>query len=119
MLNILVIWCVILCVQLDQGVYQDCSGRTYSAFNLTDGLHTLTVTANISTGTSLSPSIYSWAVDTVPPTSSVVTSPLFTSAINITVNITFSEDCSGRRTFLCVDVASCDVSHQNLQRKFV
>ncbi|KAG0614713.1 hypothetical protein M758_6G198100 [Ceratodon purpureus] len=95
--------------QLDQNVLQPCSGGTYSAFNLSDTSHILTVNAYSPNGTLvLAPSMYSWTVDTKPPTATLSTNSLFTSAINITVNVTFSEECSGGRTFQCTNTA-CDL----------
>lgn len=95
--------------KLDQSVFQDCSGGTYSSFNLTDGSHMFTVAANTSTGTPLPQSMYSWNIDTVPPTASVVSDALYTNAVNITVNVTFTEVCSGGRTFQCSSVDTCDL----------
>lgn len=48
--------------------------------------------------------------DTVSPTASVTASMPFTSAQNVSVNITFTEPCVGGGGFRCSSVNACDVS---------
>lgn len=50
------------------------------------------------------------SADTVSPTAFVTASMPFTSAQNMSVNITFSEPCVGGGGFGCSSVNACDVS---------
>lgn len=50
-----------------------------------------------------------WA-DTIPPTAYITASTSFTNALNVSVNISFSEPCSGGGTFGCSSVNTCNVS---------
>ncbi|XP_077250353.1 uncharacterized protein LOC143889862 isoform X2 [Tasmannia lanceolata] len=54
-------------------------------------------------------SAYKWFIDTIPPTASIVSERSFTNAGNVTVDITFSEACTGQGGFKCINASSCDV----------
>lgn len=46
----------------------------------------------------------------MPPTASVTASRSFTDALNVSVNISFSESCSGGGGFGCLSANTCNVS---------
>lgn len=51
--------------------------------------------------------------DTVPPTAFVAAAKSFTNETNISVNVSFSESCSGLGGFQCTSVDSCNVSRSS------
>ncbi|XP_017975918.1 PREDICTED: uncharacterized protein LOC18601011 isoform X1 [Theobroma cacao] len=55
-------------------------------------------------------SAYSWFIDTIPPTAIMSSEQNYTSAEKITIDITFSEACTGHGGFKCVNSSNCDVS---------
>ncbi|KAH9315090.1 hypothetical protein KI387_023717, partial [Taxus chinensis] len=71
--------------------------------------HTFSINVNTSFGEYAS-SFYSWFVDTVSPTASISARESFTNAVNVSVNITFSELCPGDGGFKCTDVRDCDLT---------
>ena len=50
--------------------------------------------------------------DTIPPTAYITASKLFTNALNVSVNISFTEPCTGGG-FGCSSVNACNVSSFN------
>ncbi|CAN8278206.1 unnamed protein product [Cochlearia groenlandica] len=98
--------CKFLC-KLDDHFSVDCRRREVSYSKLLDGNHTLEVCANKMPGFSCS--IYNWAVDTISPTAFVTAAMPFTSAQNMSVNITFTEPCFGGGGFSCSSVNACDL----------
>ncbi|KAI4348316.1 hypothetical protein L6164_009051 [Bauhinia variegata] len=54
-------------------------------------------------------SAYSWFIDTIPPTAIISSEEMYTNAKKITVNITFSEPCTGLGGFSCLNSTNCDV----------
>lgn len=48
--------------------------------------------------------------DTLPPTATVTASTTFTSSLNVSVNISFTEPCIGGGGFGCKSVNACNVS---------
>lgn len=51
--------------------------------------------------------------DTIPPTAVVDAGQTYTNAVNVTVNITFSEVCDQDGGFVCPSTSSCDVSFES------
>ncbi|CAK9863574.1 unnamed protein product [Sphagnum jensenii] len=99
--------CSIQC-KLDQGHFQDCLSRQDSYVNLENGGHVFSVAVNLSSGASAI-SQFSWTVDTIPPTAFVEAGQAYTDAVNVTVNITFSELCDQDGGFVCPNTSSCDL----------
>ncbi|XP_010426289.1 PREDICTED: uncharacterized protein LOC104711297 isoform X2 [Camelina sativa] len=93
--------------KLDDHFSFDCHQRKVSYSKLLDGDHTLEVCANRMHGFGCN--TYHWTVDTVSPTAFVTASMPFTSAQNVSVNITFTEPCVGGRGFRCSSVNACDL----------
>ncbi|XP_050258020.1 uncharacterized protein LOC126703144 [Quercus robur] len=101
--------CNITC-KLDDGIASNCEGRTVSYAGLQDGNHTFEVCTNGSRGVGCGS--YSWTVDTVPPTAYITTSTPFTNALNVSINISFSEPCTGPTGgggFVCSSVNDCNL----------
>lgn len=70
--------------------------------------HTFRLNVTASTGEHNS-SVYRWFVDTVPPTASVSAAESFTNAVNVLVDINFSEPCPGNGGFKCTSMSECDL----------
>ncbi|XP_038894141.1 uncharacterized protein LOC120082862 isoform X2 [Benincasa hispida] len=85
----------------------DCNDRKIFFSKLEDGEHKFMVCTNLSKGFSCSS--YKWTVDTVPPTASIMASTTFTNALNVSVNISFSEPCNGGGGFGCSSVEACNL----------
>lgn len=94
--------------KLDDQFSVDCHRRRVFYSKLLDGNHTLEVCANRMPRFGCN--VYNWTVDTVSPTASVTASMPFTSAQNVSVNITFTEPCVGGGGFRCSSVNACDVT---------
>jgi hypothetical protein len=84
--------------KLDAGSYADCdSPLTYD--DLADGAHTFNVKATDLAGNTSAPAVWSWDVDTAPPTATITGNPLqFTKDHSSTFTFTSSEAGS---TFKC------------------
>eukprot|EP00258_Populus_trichocarpa_P028065 XP_024444084.1 uncharacterized protein LOC7495787 isoform X2 [Populus trichocarpa] len=54
-------------------------------------------------------SSYSWFIDTIPPTATIFSEQNYTNAGNITIDVTFSEACTGLGGFKCANSSNCDV----------
>lgn len=93
-------------VQLDQSSLQDCVNRQASYSSLNDGAHVFQVFVNTSSG-AFAASEFRWTIDTVSPTAVVDGGQPFTNGQNVTVNVTFTENCAG---FSCTNASFCDVS---------
>lgn len=100
--------CTFSC-QIDAKVLNPCYDGGILIMNVpVNQEHTFSLNVTASTGEHNS-SIYSWFVDTVPPTASVSAAESFTNAVNIPVDITFSEPCPGYGGFKCTSVSECDL----------
>ncbi|KAL4634077.1 hypothetical protein ACB092_04G171300 [Castanea dentata] len=96
--------------KLDDGIASNCEGRTVLYAGLQDGNHTFEVCTNGSQGVGCG--IYKWTVDTIPPTAYITTSTPFTNAMNVSINISFSEPCTrptGGGSFVCSSVNDCNL----------
>ncbi|XP_075660535.1 uncharacterized protein LOC142630426 isoform X1 [Castanea sativa] len=101
--------CNITC-KLDDGIASNCESRMVSYAGLQDGNHTFEVCTNGSQGVGCGS--YNWTVDTVPPTAYITTSTPFTNALNVSINISFSEPCTGPTgggSFACSSVSDCNL----------
>ncbi|KAF2315900.1 hypothetical protein GH714_040695 [Hevea brasiliensis] len=98
--------CSISC-KLDEGTSSDCGTRKVLYDGLQDGNHAFEVCINGSQGAACA--TYNWTVDTVPPTAYITASTSFTNAGNVSVNISFTEPCSGGGTFGCSSVNTCNL----------
>ncbi|XP_065633662.1 uncharacterized protein LOC112027250 [Quercus suber] len=98
--------CNITC-KLDDGFASDCEGRMVLHAGLQDGNHTFEVCTNGSGGVGCAN--YNWTVDTVPPTAYITASTPFTNALNVSINISFSEPCTGGGGFVCSSVNACNL----------
>ncbi|PIA61846.1 hypothetical protein AQUCO_00200088v1 [Aquilegia coerulea] len=81
--------------------------RKASYMDLHDGDHIFEVCSNEFQGPGCTR--YSWIIDTIPPTAYVTAARVFTSASNFSVDITFSEVCSGGGGFGCRSVNACNL----------
>ncbi|XP_054821268.1 uncharacterized protein LOC129320105 [Prosopis cineraria] len=98
--------CSLTC-KLDDGIASVCKARRVIYSSLIDGNHSFEVCGN---GPQvLGCASYNWTVDTVPPTAYVTASTSFTSALNVSVDITFSEPCIGEGGFGCKSVNACNL----------
>ncbi|XP_065637875.1 uncharacterized protein LOC111993195 [Quercus suber] len=101
--------CNITC-NLDDGIASNCESRMVSYAGLQDGNHTFEVCTNGSQGVGCGS--FNWTVDTVPPTAYITTSTPFTNALNVSINISFSEPCTGPTGgggFVCSSVNDCNL----------
>ncbi|XP_023541254.1 uncharacterized protein LOC111801476 isoform X1 [Cucurbita pepo subsp. pepo] len=98
--------CDISC-SLDNSHPLGCNEGNIFYSELEDGVHKFKVCTNFSKGVSCSS--YNWTVDTVPPTASIMASTMFTNALNVSVNISFSEPCSRGGGFGCSSVEACNL----------
>lgn len=48
--------------------------------------------------------------DTIPPTATIFSEQNYTSAEKIAIDVTFSEACTGKGGFTCLNSSICDVS---------
>ncbi|KAG6747072.1 hypothetical protein POTOM_049450 [Populus tomentosa] len=97
--------CSISC-KLDSGPESDCGASKISYQGLQDGNHTFEVCINGSQRAGCA--TYNWTVDTIPPTAYITASKLFTNALNVSVNISFTEPCTGGG-FGCSSVNACNL----------
>ncbi|XP_023519336.1 uncharacterized protein LOC111782764 isoform X2 [Cucurbita pepo subsp. pepo] len=97
--------CNISC-SLDNSHSLNCNDRKIFYSDLVDGEHRFKVCTNFSKGVGCSS--HNWTVDTVPPTASIMASTAFTNALNVSVNISFSEPCNGGG-FGCSSVEACNL----------
>ncbi|KAI4341392.1 hypothetical protein MLD38_026122 [Melastoma candidum] len=94
--------------KLDDRNASDCGSRKAAYAGLKDGKHSLQVCANRTEGV-VECAFYNWTVDTVPPTAAVTVPTSFTSALNVSVNVSFSEPCTSRGGFRCPSVGACNL----------
>nr|POF23011.1 hypothetical protein CFP56_15686 [Quercus suber] len=99
---------------LDDGfgriIASECENGTVLCEGLQDGNHKFEVCPNGSQGVGCGS--YNWTVDTVPPTANITASTNFTNALNVSINISFSEPCigpTGGGSFLCSSVNDCNL----------
>ncbi|KAL9372733.1 hypothetical protein Peur_034977 [Populus x canadensis] len=93
--------------KLDSGSESDCGATKVSYQGLQDGNHTFEVCINGSQGVGCA--TYNWTVDTIPPTAYITASKSFTNALNVSVNISFTEPCTGGGGFGCSSVNACNL----------
>ncbi|XP_075663392.1 uncharacterized protein LOC142632968 [Castanea sativa] len=102
--------CNITC-KLDDGFGRinasQCENGTVLCEGLQDGNHKFEVCPNGTQGVGCSS--YYWTVDTVPPTANISASTPFTNALNVSINISFSEPCTGGGGFACSSVNACNL----------
>ncbi|KAK7815890.1 hypothetical protein CFP56_001056 [Quercus suber] len=84
-----------------------CENGTVLCEGLQDGNHKFEVCPNGTQGVGCSS--YNWIVDTIPPTAYVSASTPFTNALNVSINISFSEPCTGGGGFVCASVNACNL----------
>ncbi|CAI0398578.1 unnamed protein product [Linum tenue] len=99
--------CTFSC-RLDGGKPTDCGSRKVYYAGLEDGNHGFEVCSSDGSS-SVVCADYNWTVDTIPPSASIATSSSFTNSLNVSVNITFTEPCTGGAGFRCASVDSCDL----------
>ncbi|XP_059644189.1 uncharacterized protein LOC132285964 isoform X2 [Cornus florida] len=93
--------------KLDDHIPSDCEAGEVSYTGLQDGNHTFEVCTNGSRGVGCS--TFNWTVDTVLPTAYVTAATSFTNAPNVSVNISFSEPCTGGGGFRCSSINACNL----------
>ncbi|MQL72572.1 hypothetical protein Taro_004908 [Colocasia esculenta] len=92
--------------KLDDLASSSCESRKAYYTDLPDGNHRFEVCANGTRGASCGS--YNWTVDTVPPTAYISAPTYFTNATNVSVDISFSEPCTGGGGFRCF-VGDCNL----------
>ncbi|CAK9143303.1 unnamed protein product [Ilex paraguariensis] len=55
-------------------------------------------------------SSYSWFIDTIPPTATIFSKQSYTNAEKVSIDVTFSEACTGNGGFKCLNMSNCDVT---------
>ncbi|XWS44002.1 hypothetical protein CRYUN_Cryun15aG0007900 [Craigia yunnanensis] len=101
--------CSIYC-ELDGQRLRPCHVNTIVLKNLTAN-HEHNFLLNVTTHNGeKNSSAYSWFIDTIPPTAIISSEQNYTSAEKITIDITFSEACTGHGGFKCVNSSNCDVT---------
>ncbi|XP_042950589.1 uncharacterized protein LOC122282682 isoform X3 [Carya illinoinensis] len=98
-------YCTVSC-KLDNGSASECGDRRVSYAGLQDGNHTFEACTNGSRGVGCIN--YNWTV--VPPTAYIAALKPFTNALNVSVNINFSEPCIGDGGgFKCSSTNACNL----------
>ncbi|KAG5107698.1 hypothetical protein JHK84_044605 [Glycine max] len=54
-------------------------------------------------------SVYSWFIDTIPPTAAITSEQTHTNGQRIAIDVTFSEPCTGIGGFHCLNSSNCDI----------
>ncbi|XP_075663386.1 uncharacterized protein LOC142632960 [Castanea sativa] len=95
--------CNVTC-KLDDGlgriIASECENGTVLCEGLQDGNHKFEVCPNGSQGV---------GCDTVPPTANITASTNFTNALNVSINISFSEPCTGGGSSVCSSTNDCNL----------
>ncbi|XP_050233814.1 uncharacterized protein LOC126682252 [Mercurialis annua] len=100
--------CSISC-QIDGHILRSCPVDTIVFKNLTvNQKHNFLLNVTTQSGET-NTSSYSWFIDTIPPTATLFSDQNHTNAQKLTVEVTFSEACSGMGGFKCIDSTNCDV----------
>ncbi|KOM40435.1 hypothetical protein LR48_Vigan04g063300 [Vigna angularis] len=99
--------CTLIC-KLDDEIKSVCRHGKVSYRNLRDGNHTFEVCTRHE-GLGYNCATYNWIVDTTPPTAYVTASTSFTSSLNVSVNISFTEPCIVGGGFGCKSVNACNL----------
>ncbi|CAM6094369.1 unnamed protein product [Calypogeia fissa] len=99
-------------LQLEYGIFTNCSTQMVVYTNLADGNRVFTVVMNTARGqVGQSPGSVQFGQIVCtkydPPTAVLDAGPPFTKAMNITVNVKFSEPCI-RLGFQCPNTSRCD-----------
>ncbi|KAH9743466.1 hypothetical protein KPL70_003314 [Citrus sinensis] len=95
--------------QLDDQILRPCPTDVVVLKNLTlNGQHDFLLNVTTSSGERNSSS-YSWFIDTLPPTATILSKQNYTNAEKITIDIKFSEACTGKGGFTCVNSSNCNV----------
>ncbi|KAL9314112.1 hypothetical protein ACSQ67_019564 [Phaseolus vulgaris] len=97
--------CTLRC-KLDDEITRVCKNGKATYRSLRDGNHTFEVCTRHE---GLGCATYNWTVDTTPPTAHVSASTSFTSSLNVSVNISFTEPCIGGGGFGCKSVNGCNL----------
>ncbi|MED6172218.1 hypothetical protein PIB30_048006 [Stylosanthes scabra] len=94
--------------ELDGKAYP-CQGNSIVLKNLTQNQeHYFLVNVTTNKGERNS-SVYSWFIDTIPPTAAITSEQTYTSGKRVGIDITFSELCTGLGGFKCHNSTNCDV----------
>ncbi|XP_020209395.1 uncharacterized protein LOC109794350 isoform X2 [Cajanus cajan] len=54
-------------------------------------------------------SVYSWFIDTIPPTATITSEQTHTNEQRVAIDVTFSEPCTGLGGFNCLNSSNCDI----------
>ncbi|CAL9072961.1 unnamed protein product [Musa textilis] len=100
--------CSVSC-KLDNYSSSTCELKEVTYSGLLDGKHMFEVC--VSGFRRVRCASYNWTVDTVSPTAHISVPSPFTNALNVSVNVTFSEPCTGGGGFRCSS-SNCNVSMQ-------
>ncbi|KHN40962.1 hypothetical protein glysoja_039369 [Glycine soja] len=94
--------------ELDGKVYP-CQSNGIVLTNLTLN-HEHRFLLNVSTITGeRNSSVYSWFIDTIPPTAAISSEQTHTNEQKIAIDVTFSEPCTGLGGFHCLNSSNCDI----------
>ncbi|KAK7336077.1 hypothetical protein VNO77_16606 [Canavalia gladiata] len=94
--------------ELDGKVYP-CLANGIMLNNLTlNQEHSLLLNVSTNKGERNS-SVYSWFIDTIPPTAAITSEQTHTNGQRIAIDITFSEPCTGLGGFDCLNSSNCDI----------
>ncbi|KAG5035632.1 hypothetical protein JHK87_010542 [Glycine soja] len=103
--------CTLSC-KLDDAITSVCTNGKVTYKSLEDGNHTFEVcTRHQGLGSLLNILCHKllYFSDTTPPTADVTASASFTSSLNVSVNISFTEPCIGGGGFGCKSVNACNL----------
>ncbi|XP_027922299.1 uncharacterized protein LOC114180015 [Vigna unguiculata] len=99
--------CSVSC-ELDGRVYP-CHDNGIVLTNLTLN-HEHSFLLNVSTNKGeRNSSLYSWFIDTIPPTAAITSKQSHTNGQRIPIDVTFSEPCTGLGGFHCINSSNCDI----------
>ncbi|XP_042417952.1 uncharacterized protein LOC122006490 [Zingiber officinale] len=90
--------CSFVC-KLDNYTSSSCKSKKVSYSGLLDGNHMFEVC--VSASRRVRCASYYWTVDTISPTAHLSAASSFTNALNMSVNVSFSEPCTGGGGFRC------------------
>ncbi|XP_015571909.2 uncharacterized protein LOC8271447 isoform X2 [Ricinus communis] len=100
--------CSISC-KIDGHILRSCPANAIELKNLTANQeHNFLLNVTTHDGEK-NTSSYSWFIDTVPPTATISSDQNYTDAQKVTIDVTFSEVCTGMRGFKCINSSNCDV----------
>ncbi|KAL9277823.1 hypothetical protein ACSQ67_024948 [Phaseolus vulgaris] len=109
--------CSLSC-QLDGKVYP-CHDNGIVLTNLTlNHEHSFLLNASTNKGERNS-SLYSWFIDTIPPTAAITSKQTHTNGQRIPIDVIFSEPCTGLGGFHCLNSSNCDCFDYGLTCKIM